>query len=109
MALTKGLALFVTEFGATPSDGGVVSKGDDYACRESMNDWWNWMSLNSISGVSWKLDQCTDTSCILTSNAPANGPWTDDYLTTDLNNYAVSAGVTQGGGHGLFVVNWLRE
>ena len=109
VALTKGLALFVTEFGATPADGGVVSKGDDYVCRDSTNDWWNWMSLNSISGVSWKLDQCTDTSCILTSKAPINGPWTDDFLTTDLNNTAVSAGVTQGGGHGLFVVNWLRE
>jgi aryl-phospho-beta-D-glucosidase BglC (GH1 family) len=109
VALSKGLALFVTEFGATPSDGGVVSKGDNYVCRDATNDWWNWMSLNSISGVSWKLDQCTDTSCILTSAAPTNGPWTDDYLTTDLNNIAVSAGVTQGGGHGLFIVDWLRE
>ena len=108
-ALTLGLALFVTEFGATPADGGVVSKGDAYVCRDSTNEWWDWMSLNSISGVSWKLDQCTDTSCILTSKAPANGPWTDDYLTSDLKNTAVSTGVTQGGGHGLFVVDWLRE
>jgi hypothetical protein len=46
VASGNGLALLVTEFGATPSDGGV--------------------------------DQCTDTSCILTSDAPADGPWTDN-------------------------------
>ena len=67
------------------------------------------MSLNNISGVSWKLDQCSDTSCILTSNAPVDGPWTDNYLSTDVNNAAVSTGITQGGGHGLYIVSWIRE
>jgi endoglucanase len=109
VAISKGLALFVTEFGATPADGGVVSKGDAYVCRQATNDWWDWMAENNVSGVAWKLDTCTDTSCILTNNAPVDGPWTDQYLTSDLNNTVVSAGVTQGGGHGLFIVNWLRE
>jgi len=108
-ALTAGLALFVTEFGATPADGGVVSKGDPYVCREETNAWWNWMSVNNISGVSWKLDKCTDTSCILTPSAPVDGPWTDEVLTSDLGNTYVSPGVTQGGGHGLYIVGWLRE
>jgi endoglucanase len=108
-AIGKGLALFVTEFGATPADGGVVSKGDPYVCREETNTWWNWMSANNISGVSWKLDKCSDTSCILTSDAPVDGPWTDQYLTSDLGNTYVSAGVSQGGGHGLYVVSWMRE
>jgi endoglucanase len=108
-AIAKGLALFVTEFGATPADGGVPSKGDDYVCRDDTNLWFDWMSLHSIGGVAWKLDQCADTSCILTSAAPTAGPWTDDYLTNDLGSKIVSPGVTQGGGHGLFVVDWLRQ
>jgi endoglucanase len=109
VAIAKGLALFVTEFGATPSDGGVPSNGDDYVCRDETNLWFDWMSTNNISGVSWKLDQCADTSCILSARAPVAGPWTDNVLTTDLNNATVVAGETQGGGHGLFVVDWIRQ
>ena len=108
-AIKAGLALFITEFGATPSDGGTVSGGDPYVCRQETNAWWDWMSANNISGVSWKLDKCTDTSCLLTSAAPVDGPWTDEVLTSDLANTAVSSGVTKGGGHGLYIVNWLRE
>ena len=109
IAIANGLALFVTEFGATPSDGGVVANNDNYVCRAETDTWFDWMSLNNISGVSWKLDQCSDTSCILTSNAPVDGPWTDNYLSTDVNNAAVSTGITQGGGHGLYIVSWIRE
>ena len=109
VAIANGLALFVTEFGATPADGGVPSKGDDYVCRDESNLWFDWMALYNVSGVAWKFDQCADTSCILTSSAPVDGPWADNYLTTDLNNPTVSAGVTQGGGHGLFVVDWIRQ
>lgn len=108
-AIANGLALFVTEFGASPADGGVPSKGDDYVCRDETNLWFDWMAQHTISGVAWKLDQCADTSCILASNAPVDGPWTDSYLTTDVGAKTVSAGVTQGGGHGLFVVDWLRR
>jgi len=107
-AMANGTAIFITEFGATPSDGGVESNGDNYVCRDEANNWFDWMRLNNISGVSWKLDQCSDTSCIL-SNAPVNGPWPDSVLSSDVNNTVVSPGVTQGGGHGLFVVSWIRE
>ncbi len=41
------------------------------------------MAQHNISGASWKLDQCTDTSCILKASAPVDGPWTDDVLTSD--------------------------
>jgi len=113
-AIAKGLALFVTEFGATPADGGVPSltdpsKGDNYVCRTETNLWFDWMAQHNVSGVSWKLEQCADTSCILAATAPVDGPWVDSYLTTDVGAQAVSAGVTQGGGHGLFVVDWLRQ
>jgi endoglucanase len=108
-AIAKGFALFVTELGATPADGGVAAKGDDYVCRDEANRWFDWMALNNVSGVSWKLDQCSDTSCILAASAPTDGPWTDDYLTSDIGTKVVSTGVTQGGGHGLFIVDWLRQ
>jgi endoglucanase len=107
-AITKGLALFVTEFGSTPYDGGVPPDNNK-VCRDETNLWFDWMAQNNISGVAWKLDRCAESSCILSSTAPVGGPWTDNYLTTDLNNTVVSAGETLGGGHGLFVVDWIRQ
>lgn len=106
-AIVNGLALFVTEFGATPADGGVPPK--NHVCRDETNLWFDWMATNNISGVAWKLDKCADSSCLLLPSAPVNGPWTDDVLTSDLANTAVSTGVTSGGGHGLFIVDWIRR
>ena len=111
-ALSMGLPLFITEFGATPADGGVVRSGDPYVCEDEANSWFAWMSQYNISGASWKLDQCTDTSCILKASAPIDGPWTDDVLTSDAGGTAVATGGVQppaGGGHGQFVVNWIRQ
>ncbi len=101
-----GLPLFVTEFGATPSDGGTAKDND--VCEPETNVWFAWMAKNNISGASWKLDQCTDSSCILTSAAPVDGPWTDNYLTQDTGGTPIDGG-EKGGGHGQFVVNWMRE
>jgi endoglucanase len=106
-ALEKGLALFVTEFGATPANGGTSDQ--PYVCRDDANQWFDWMAQNNISGVAWKLDYCGDTSCILLGNAPLDGPWTDNYLTSDVGNTQVQAGITEGGGHGLLVVDWMRQ
>ncbi len=105
-ALANGIALFVTEFGATPADGGQGN--NNFVCRDETNRWFDWMGAHGISGVAWKLDQCNDSCCILnTSNA--NGPWTDDVLTTDLNNPPSADGKTRGGGHGRLVVDWIRQ
>jgi len=107
-AISLGLPLFVTEFGATPADGGVVKSGDNDVCEGETNSWFAWMAQNNISGASWKLDQCTDSSCILTADAPVDGPWTDNYLTQDSGGTPIDGG-EKGGGHGQFVVNWMRE
>ncbi|HXT96284.1 MAG TPA: glycoside hydrolase family 5 protein [Polyangia bacterium] len=107
-ALSMGLPLFVTEFGATPSDGGVTKAGDNDVCEPETNTWFAWMAQNNVSGASWKLDQCTDSSCILTADAPVDGPWTDNYLTQDTGGTPVDGG-EKGGGHGQFIVNWMRE
>jgi len=61
-----------------------------------------------LSGASWKLDRCTDSSCILSAAAPVDGPWSDKVLTGDTGGTPIDGG-EKGGGHGLFVVNWMRE
>lgn len=108
-AIAAGIALFVTEFGATYSDGGLVSANHDYVCEDEANLWFAWMSQNDISGVAWKLDEGTDASCILSPNAPVDGPWPDNMLSTDAGGALNSTGTGIQGGHGLFVVNWIRE
>jgi len=111
-AIAKGIALFVTEFGATDSNGGA--NGDYYVCEDEANLWFAWMSQNDISGVAWKLDQGGDASCILSKTAPLNGPWTDDKLTSDVGGELYTGGINVPGtaikgGHGQFVVNWIRQ
>ncbi len=64
-ARALGAALFVTEFGATPSDGGTPGNGDNIVCEGEADNWFAWMAQRNISGASWKLDRCADTSCIL--------------------------------------------
>jgi len=112
MAMAAGIALFVTEFGATDADGGA--NGHYYVCEDEANRWFAWMAQNNISGVSWKLDQCQDASCILNASAPLNGPWTDDKLTSDVGGELYTGkinvpGTAIKGGHGKFVVDWLRQ
>jgi endoglucanase len=110
LALSRGLPLFVTEFGATPSDGGTPGNGHNIVCETETAAWFSWMGAHNISGASWKLEQCADTSCILTYYAPADGPWTDDLLTSDAGGTpADGGGVQVVGGHGQFVVNWIRQ
>jgi len=107
-AIGLGLPIFITEFGATPADGGVVKSGDNDVCEGEADTWFAWMAQNNISGASWKLDQCTDSSCILTADAPVDGPWTDNFLTSDTGGTPIDGG-EKGGGHGLFVVDWMRQ
>ena len=97
-ALSRGVALFVTEFGATPANGGVSP--NNTVCEAEANSWFAWMEQNGVGGTAWKLSQGTDSSHLLTSSAPVDGPWTDSVLTT-----------TNGSprGHGLFIVNWIRQ
>lgn len=76
VALSRGLALFVTEWGATTADGGL--NGD--VCLEDAQTWDDWTTLHHISWAAWKLDGCDDSSCLLQTGAPVDGGWTDEYL-----------------------------
>ena len=88
-AISKGVALFVTEFGATNADGGLDGK----LCEPEANNWFTWMATNGIGGTAWKLARGSDSSNLLASSAPAGGPWTDADLSP----------------HGTFIVSWIRQ
>ena len=86
-AIRAGLALFVTEWGASHADGGL----DGRICQPEAQAWVDWMKTNNISWTAWKLDVGTDTTNLLSPGAPVTGGW---------NNYLR--------GHGPFVVASLR-
>ena len=99
-AMAKGLALFITEFGAAPSDGGVPP--NNRVCEAEANQWWDWMEKNGISGTAWKLVSGVDSSNIFSSSSkpPADGPFPDSVLSQTSGDSP---------GHGQIVVNWLRK
>ena len=75
-ALTKGLPIFVTEWGATNADGGTTGS----LCLDEAQLWHDWMNRNGISWAAWKLDDCKDLTCYFKAGAPVTGGWTDDQL-----------------------------
>jgi aryl-phospho-beta-D-glucosidase BglC (GH1 family) len=76
-ALQAGIALFVTEFGATHADGGT----DGLVCLEDGQLWDEWLNARKVSWVAWKLDNCAqDSSCLLQPGAPVDGGWTNEHL-----------------------------
>ncbi|MBQ1032402.1 cellulase family glycosylhydrolase [Micromonospora sp. C97] len=72
-AIHAGLALFVTEWGASNADGGL----DGRACLPEAQSWIDWMKANGISWTAWKLDVGTDTTNLLSPGAPVTGGWTN--------------------------------
>lgn len=89
-ALSRGLPLFVTEWGATHADGGL----DGRVCLDEAQRWLDWMAGAGISWAAWKLDDCEpDSSCLLRPGAPINGGWTDNWLR----------------GHGAFVRDRMKN
>jgi aryl-phospho-beta-D-glucosidase BglC (GH1 family) len=76
LALSRGAPLFVTEWGATKADGGTEGE----LCLVEAQDWMNFMNPLGISWAAWKFDNCEDSTCFLSANAPLNGGWTSGYL-----------------------------
>ncbi|MCG5468213.1 cellulase family glycosylhydrolase [Micromonospora sp. LAH09] len=70
-AIRAGLALFVTEWGASHADGGL----DGRSCLPEAQSWIDWMKTNGISWTAWKLDVGTDTTNLLSPGAPVTGGW----------------------------------
>lgn len=68
----------MTEWGATPADGGASTPT---VCADDAQAWHDWMDERSIGWAAWKLDGCDDSSCLFNSDdAPADGGWTDQWL-----------------------------
>ncbi|SDL33180.1 endoglucanase [Glycomyces sambucus] len=74
-ALNAGLALFVTEWGASAADGGL----DGRVCLDEAQRWIDWMGANKISWTAWKLDVGNDSTNLLSAGAPVTGGW-NNYL-----------------------------
>jgi endoglucanase len=75
-AINKGLALFVTEWGATNADGGVNGE----VCPQKAQLWMDFMNPRGISWAAWKFDDCKDSTCFLAAGAPLTGGWTSEFL-----------------------------
>jgi endoglucanase len=86
-ALNRGVALFITEWGATAADGGL---NNSPLCTGEAQTWLNWAKSKNISWAAWKLDVGNDSSNLLAAGAPVTGGW---------NNYLH--------GHASFVVSNL--
>lgn len=73
-AISKGLALFVTECGGMNADGqGPIDV-------ESTEAWIEWMDENDISYAFWSISDKEETCSMLLPSAPSEGPWADTDL-----------------------------
>ncbi|MBI4940284.1 MAG: cellulase family glycosylhydrolase [Actinobacteria bacterium] len=70
-ARAAGLPLFITEWGASNADGGL----DGAVCESAATAWLNWAKKYRISWTAWKLDDCTDSTCLLTPGTTTAQNW----------------------------------
>lgn len=70
-ALSRGAAIFVTEFGISKADGG--KDGNIYT--ESCDYWMDWMNEHNISWCNWSFSDKEESSAALNKNAVRNKDW----------------------------------
>lgn len=85
-ARAKGIALFITEFGLSPADGGqhksATNPTENYRiCADSVTFWLDWADQNKISWANWSLSNKDESSAALLPSAGTTGNWTDASLT----------------------------
>ncbi|AUX40613.1 hypothetical protein SOCE26_020140 [Sorangium cellulosum] len=74
-AMSKGLALFVTEWGTCAADGnGTLDTGE-------AQTWINFMNDNDISWANWALNDKAEACSALRPGSSGMGPWADNQLT----------------------------
>jgi endoglucanase len=79
-ALKKGVALFITEFGTTVSDGGTADKT---VFTEETKKWLDWADVNGVSWANWSLVNFKESSAMLNTNVSnTTGAWSDSDLST---------------------------
>jgi endoglucanase len=74
-ALSKGIAIFVTEWGTSDASG---SGGVFFT--EAQN-WIDWMGTNKISWCNWSLCPKNESSAALLAGTSMDGPWSDSVLS----------------------------
>ncbi|MBN1117450.1 MAG: glycoside hydrolase family 5 protein [Bacteroidales bacterium] len=73
-ALSKGIPVFVSEYGACHAN------GDDEIDYEEWQKWLDWMDANAISWCKWSIVDKVETSAALKPKTPTSG-WTEDDLS----------------------------
>jgi endoglucanase len=74
-ALSRGIPLFVTEWGSVNADG---NGGVNYS---ETNAWLDFMRTNHISHAKWALNDKNEGASFLSSGASSNGGWSASQLT----------------------------
>jgi endoglucanase/cellulose 1,4-beta-cellobiosidase len=74
-ALSRGIPLFVTEWGS------VAASGDGAVATSETNAWVSFMKANNISNANWALNDKAEGASALVTGASANGGWTSSQLT----------------------------
>ncbi|NEW82326.1 MAG: glycoside hydrolase family 5 protein [Mariniphaga sp.] len=75
LAMTRGIALFVTEWGVGESNGNGEFN------REKTAIWMNWMETNKLSWANWNLTDKKETTGLLMPGASESGGWKEENLT----------------------------
>lgn len=75
LAMTRGIALFVTEWGVGESNGNGMFN------REKTAAWMNWMEKNRLSWVNWNVTDKKETTALLMPGTSEAGGWSDGNLT----------------------------
>ncbi|GAA0732569.1 glycoside hydrolase family 5 protein [Sphingomonas japonica] len=75
LAMQRGAALFVTEYGVTQADGG--SSIDEAEARR----WWDFLEASGISYANWSIADKDELSAAFRPGTPGDGTWTEDQVT----------------------------
>ncbi len=75
LAMNRGIALFVTEWGVGESNGNGVFD------HQKTEVWMDWMEKCKLSWANWNVTDKTETTALLLPGAPAEGGWTIEQLT----------------------------
>lgn len=73
-AISKGLCLFVTEYGTTEAN------GDGPVFETETQRWYEWMDKHKISHCNWSIADKAESSAALVEKADSLGGWTEDQI-----------------------------
>lgn len=77
-AISKGLALFITEWGTTHADGG---NKDRKLYIEASEIWLKWMDKHQLSWANWSVMDKNESSSALVAPASVKGEWPEAIIT----------------------------